>query len=148
MENFHLASSLRAVTSKLFKRLRKESRLEEVLSDEEDLNLTELGTLAHLFNRGTLYPSELAELEKVKAQSMSQILNKLEKLQFITKTPSEEDRRKVAISLSAHGRELVEKSRYQRDVWLAGTIGASLTAKQKAILEEAVAILDTLADTK
>ena len=137
-----LASNLRAVTSHLFKRLRRETRI------EEDLSMTELATLANLYHNRANYPSELAALEKVKTQSMSQVLNHLEELRLIERTPSETDKRKTAISLSAHGREMVAKTRLERDEWLANAIETHLTPKQKTIIEEAVAILQTLADIK
>jgi len=137
-----LASELRAATSHLFKRLRRETRV------EEDLSMTELATLAHLYNNTAHYPSELAELEKVKTQSMSQILNHLEELQLIEKTPSVADKRKIAIALSTRGREMVDQTRLRRDQWLANAIGANLTPAQIAHLAEAIGILRTLADVK
>ena len=141
-DDIKLASELRTVTSHFFKRLKQEMRI------EEDLSMTDLATLAHLYRVPADYPSELAAMTKVKTQSMSQVLNHLEELRLIERTPSETDKRKTAISLSVHGREMVAKTRLERDEWLANAIETHLTPDQKAIIEEAVVIMQTLANVK
>jgi len=114
----------------------------------DNLSMTEVTTLSNLYHNASLFPSEMAEMVKVKAQSMSQILNHLEELNLITKTPSAKDKRKISISLSSHGREMVEQTRGERDEWLSNAIEHHLSAAEKKLLEQAVVLLDKLVDFK
>ncbi len=103
MDHFELASALRGVVSDLHKRLRK-----QVYSADE-LSITEATTLSYLYKEGTLFPSELAGINKIKKQSMSQVLNRLEEIKLIRRVVSKEDKRKMAISLTSVGQKIVEK---------------------------------------
>ena len=142
MENSTLSSALRTVTSKLQKRLIKQ------MKTVDNLSMTEVTTLSNLYHNASLYPSEMAEMVKVKAQSMSQIINHLEELSLISRTPSAQDKRKVSISLSTPGREMVEQTRGERDEWLSNAIEHHLSAAEKKVLEQAVLLLDRLTDYK
>lgn len=138
MDTVELASSLRHVVSSLHKGLRKQS------SEVNSYSMTEMETIGHLFRNPSLLPTELAALTRVKTQSMSQILGKMERQGIIKRTPSKQDKRKVYISLSTSGKKLVEKTRYERDEWLRAIIETSLSAKEKDILIKALPILNKL----
>jgi DNA-binding MarR family transcriptional regulator len=142
MKNSDLASSLRDIVSRMHKRLRRE------VKSADNLSLTEITTLSYLYTNGSMYPSELAEATMVKAQSMSQIITHLEELEIITKTPSETDKRKVAISLTDFGRQMVEQTRYERDEWMDNAIEQNLSAAEKKTLQDAVMLMNKLADYK
>jgi DNA-binding MarR family transcriptional regulator len=142
MKNSELASSLRDIVSRMHKRLRRE------VKSINKLSLTEITTLSYLYTNGSMYPSELAEVAMVKAQSMSQIITHLEELEIITKTPSETDKRKVAISLTEFGKQMVEQTRYERDEWMDDAIENNLSASEKKTLQDAVMLMNKLADYK
>jgi DNA-binding MarR family transcriptional regulator len=142
MKNTELASALRTITSKLYKRLRKQ------MHTVDNLSITEVTTLSNLYHNTSLFPSEMAEMAKVKAQSMSHIINRLEEAQLINKTPSQTDKRKVAISLTDLGKLKVEQSRYERDEWLDNAIEHHLSADEKKLLKDAIKLMDKLADYK
>jgi DNA-binding MarR family transcriptional regulator len=110
--------------------------------------MTEFETLALLYQRDSLLPSELAASTKIKTQSMSQILNKLERYGVIIRTPSDTDRRKVYISLTEEGRTMIEQTRYERDEWLNNVINNSLTAKERKVLGDALGILNKIAEAQ
>ena len=93
--DIQLASELRTVVTRLIKKLRKHSVTGMALS------LTERSTLSLLDQYGELLPNELASMEKITNQSMSQILNHLAELGYINRRTSKEDMRKSIISLSA-----------------------------------------------
>lgn len=137
-----LASSLRSTVSALRKRLRKQ------VYSADTYSITEITTIGLLYREGPLLPSELAAMTKVRPQSMSQILNKIEKRGIIKKTPSETDGRKMYVSLTVAGKKIVEQTRYERDEWLANTIAATLTDEEKNILEEAISILNKLTEAE
>ncbi len=142
MKNSELASSLRDIASRMHKRLKRE------IKSGDNLSLTEGTTLSYLYTYGTLYPSEMAAMAVIKAQSMSQIINHLEASGLIAKTPSETDKRKVSISLTSHGRQVVEQTRYERDEWLDKAIENNLSAAEKKTLQDAVALMNRLVDSK
>ena len=103
-----VAASLRVVISRLVKILRSETRGEELLS------LTERSTFALVYQSGEILPSELALIEKVTSQSMSQIINKLVGLRLIKKTSSKADKRKVIITITTGGKKYVEAKRHEK----------------------------------
>lgn len=111
-------------------------------------SMTELETIKHIAKNTSLLPSELAVLTRIKTQSMSQILNKLEKQDVIKRTTSTEDKRKVSISLTDSGVKLVEQARYDRDEWLKELIEESLTEDEKKLLTEALPVLHKLIKIK
>jgi DNA-binding MarR family transcriptional regulator len=142
MNNADLSSALRAVVSALHKGLRKQ------MYSVQAWSMTEMETIGHLMRTPSLLPTELAILTRVKTQSMSQILKKMEGQGIVKRTPSREDGRKVAISLSASGKKLVEKIMYDRDEWLKEMIEKKLTVKEKEVLIKALPILNKLIEIK
>ena len=138
MDSTELSSSLRAVVSALHKGLRKQ------LYSVNTYSMTELETIRHLAKNASLLPSELAALTRIKTQSMSQILNKLEKQEVIKRTVSTDDKRKVYISLTYSGMKFVEQARYHRDEWLKDLIEETLTEDEKTLLAKALPVLHKL----
>ncbi|MDR3705373.1 MAG: MarR family transcriptional regulator [Paludibacteraceae bacterium] len=142
MDTTELSSSLRTTISVLHKGLRKQ------MISFHTYSITEIETIKHLIRNSSLLPTELAALTRIKTQSMSQILKKMEEQDVIRRTPSETDKRKVYISLTEHGREIVQKVRYERDEWLENAIKKSLTEEEIKLLEKALPILRKLAEYK
>ena len=138
--DIELATTLRTSISRLVKVICRQTR------NMEQLSMTERSTLAVLDLNPGLLPTELAAMERVTTQSMSQVVNHLSKLGFILRTPSPEDGRKVLLSLTLQGRQYLEKARQEKQEWLARTIHERLSAKEKETLMEAMAILTRLID--
>ena len=139
MENIVLASALRTLISNMSKRLRKQ------MQATDNLSISAVTTLSHLYTE-SLTPSQLAELVKVKTQSMSEVLSHLDHLGIIIKTPSQQDKRKMLISLTYKGRQIVEQTRYERDEWLTSAIEANLTGKEKKVVSDAIKLIEKLVD--
>ncbi|NCD71167.1 MarR family winged helix-turn-helix transcriptional regulator [Mucilaginibacter agri] len=142
MKNNELASSLRDTASRMHKRLSRE------VKSADGFSLSERATLSYLYYNGPQFPSDLAAMAMIKAQSMSQIVNHLEELNIIAKTPSEIDKRKVSISLTDFGKQIVEQSRYERDQWLDTAIEDSLSSAEKKTLQEALLLMNKLINHK
>jgi DNA-binding MarR family transcriptional regulator len=140
MQTKELSSSLRLVITALHKGLRNK------LSPVSVFSMTEVETIALLVRNKQMLPSELASLTRVKTQSMSQIINKMQGMGVIKRTPSKEDKRKVYISLTKSGKKMVEKTRYERDEWLRKAIEQSLGEKEKDVLTKAIPVLNKLLD--
>jgi DNA-binding MarR family transcriptional regulator len=135
-----IAENLRRVISRLLKILKNQTKNDELLS------LTERSTLSSIYQYSEILPSELAVMEKVTAQSMSQIINKLLEHGFIKKTPSKTDKRKVIITITATGKKIVEKRRLEKQEWLAQSIFEKTTQTEKEILVNAIKVLAKLDD--
>lgn len=141
MDTQELSSALRELVSKLHKRLRKQ------VYSVEGLSLTEMYTLSYLYQSPPKSPSELASLNKIKAQSMSQALARMEEAGLISRSASKEDGRKVLISLAAQGKKVVEQTRYERDEWLAEAIRTTLSEREAKALCSIIPLLQRIVDT-
>ena len=139
-QNLQLASDLRTVLTRLIKKLRSKSETGGKLS------LTERSTIALLDLHKELLPSELAAMEKITTQSMSQILNHLSELGYITRRISTSDKRKSIITLSKAGQNILHKVRNERDEWLNKALKETCTAKELEVLQRAITPLTKLVD--
>jgi len=140
--NIQLSSDLRTVVTRLIKKLRRQS------VTGQQLSLTERSTLSLLLQNGQLFPSELAAMEKITNQSMSQILSHLLEMGLIIRTNSETDKRKVIISLTEAGEQLMQRVHSERDEWLATAISATCTVEEQEILKKALKPLTKIVDFK
>src|SRR5580693_8186574 len=140
MQDIQLASDLRTAITRLIKKLRKES------PTGLQLSLTERSTMSLLHQHKALLPSELAAMEMITNQSMSQVLNHLFELRYIIRIPSETDKRKVNISLSKEGETTLLQFRHERNEWLAKTIAEICTPEEQMILKKAIGPLTKLVD--
>ena len=135
-----LASELRTVIVRLIKKLRVKSETAGLLS------LTERSTLSLLDQHQTLLPSELAAMEKITTQSMSQILNHLSELGYIHRKISGTDKRKCMISLTKSGYQVLSQMRSEREEWLAKALKETCTKKELAVLHHSIVPLTRLVD--
>ncbi len=138
--DIEVATHLRITIHRLVKLLRRQT------NSDSELSLTERSTMGSLYNTGELSASALAQMEKVTTQSMSQIINHLYELNYIHKTPSAEDKRKVLLSLTAEGRTFVEDSRQRKQEWLAHALHEKVSPEEKDLLMEALKIMTKLID--
>ncbi|MBT33891.1 MAG: MarR family transcriptional regulator [Thalassobius sp.] len=136
--DYLLIESLRSSISGLHKTLRKS------FTDGNSFSLTELETIGLIYRHERILPSELAAKTKITTPSMSQILKKMEKMEMINRTPSKEDGRKVYISLSEQGQQIVDKAKYRKDEMLKHLLESKLTVDELHVLEQAIPILKKL----
>ncbi|CAN5411240.1 MarR family transcriptional regulator [soil metagenome] len=139
-QDLQFATELRTVLTRLIKKLRKES------VTGQHLSLTERSTMALLQQHKALLPSELAAMEKITNQSMSQVLSNLSELGYIIRTASTTDKRKVNISLSEQGETTLLRVRHERDEWLANALNVCCTPAEQAIIKQAIMPLTKLVD--
>ena len=138
--DIELASTFRTTIHRLVKLLRRHTR------NDAQLSLTERSTLSLLYPDAQLAPSDIARTEKVTTQSISQVINHLTELNYIEKTPSGEDKRKVFLSLTQAGKAYVEQIRQDKQEWLAHAMHEKLTLAEKDTLAAALNILIKLID--
>jgi DNA-binding MarR family transcriptional regulator len=138
--DIEVATLLRNTIARLVKLMRRETRNEALLS------LTERSTLGLLYPNVQLTPSDIARMEKVTTQSMSQVVNHLVELNFIGRTPHAEDKRKTMLSLTEAGVARVERARQEKQEWLAQMLYQRVTPQEKEILVRSIDILSKLID--
>ncbi len=138
--DIELVSEMRTTVTRLVKKLRRHSVTGMALS------LTERSVLGLLYNEGELLPNELAAMEKITTQSMSQILNHLTELGYINRRSSKDDKRKSFISLSVKGKVVVEQVRHEKDNWLYQAVTNACTPEEISILKKALVPLKKLVD--
>jgi len=133
--DIEIANALRTTIGRLVKLMRRETR------NESQLSLTERSTMGLLYPDSRLAPSEIARIEKVTTQSMSQVINHLVELEYISRTPSDDDKRKTILRLTDTGRNRVESARQEKAEWLAQMLYQRITSQEKEILMESIDIL-------
>lgn len=138
--DIQLSSELRTVITRLIKKLRKHS------VTGMSLSLTERSTMSLLDQHGELLPNELAAMEKITNQSMSQILNHLFELGYINRRISKVDKRKSIISLSAKGASVLKQVRSERDNWLYHALSKTCSPEEINSLKKALHPLKKLVD--
>jgi DNA-binding MarR family transcriptional regulator len=138
--DIQLAGDLRTVVARLIKKLRKES------VTGQQLSLTERSSMSLLLQHKELLPSELAAMEKITNQSMSQVLNHLLGLGYISRKASETDKRKVIISLTGLGEYTILQVRAERDEWLSKAISLTCSEEEVLALKQAIGPLTKLVD--
>jgi DNA-binding MarR family transcriptional regulator len=133
-----LASELRVVLGQLTRRLRAEHRF----------SLSQGAVLGRLDREGTSTIGALAAAERVRPQSMAQIICDLESLGLIARSPDPSDGRRVLVELTESGTETLAEDRRKREGWLAGAIAEDLSEDEQDVLRRAVTLLRRLADAR
>ena len=129
-----LASDLRVVLGQLVRRLRAEHRFP----------LSHGTVLGRLDREGAQSTSDLALSERVRPQSMAQIVADLQADGLIERRPDPGDRRRMLIELTEQGRSALEQDRRSREGWLARAVADTLSPEEQATLARAVKLLERL----
>lgn len=100
------------------------------------------GRILHiLYQRGEMSQQELQELLGVQAGSLSEIAAKLEDRGLITRVRSEQDRRKVYLSITEKGRDIAAQSGEEHILRRRAELFSALTPEEQNTLES---LLDKL----
>jgi DNA-binding MarR family transcriptional regulator len=129
-----LPTELRVVLGRVMRRLRGEHRFP----------LTQASVLGWLDRDGPSSIGELAAMESVRPQSMSQTICELETEGLIQRRPDESDGRRTRVALTARGRKALDADRTAREGWLGKEI-SEFTPEEQEILRGAVTLLGRLA---
>jgi DNA-binding MarR family transcriptional regulator len=136
--DIQFASEFRAAINQLSKKLRRISPTAQHLSH------TERSTMSQLYQRDAMLPSELAATELITNQSMSQVLNHLEQLGYISRVSSEADKRKVHISLTEKGKAVFLQFKHERDEWMLKAITTTCTPEEQEQLKLVIGSLSNI----
>ena len=135
-----VAAALRVSTGLLLRRLRQ-------VPHEDELSLSETSALARLDRGGPTTAAALAKLEQISAQSMGATLGALEARGLIERTPDRDDRRRLVISISDAGREILRSRRDARTEALAQALSSGFTPTELRRLAEVAPLLERLAQS-
>lgn len=132
------ASTLRLAVMRFSRRIRAERAI-DTMSDGQ------IAVLGWLRMKGPHTPGELAERERVSAPSMNRIVNCLEESGYVTRTPDDEDRRKVNVALSESGHAVLAETARLRDAWLEEAL-LELSPGERTNLAQAADLLARIAE--
>ncbi len=134
-----VAAELRVVLGRIVRRLRAER------VQRHGIPLAQVIVLGRLDRGGPSGISALAAAEHVRPQSMAATVEALEDAGLVARSPDAQDRRRVAIDLTAAGRDVLAADRAQRVGWLADAIRTDLNTRERKVLAEATGLLARLA---
>jgi DNA-binding MarR family transcriptional regulator len=134
----NLAHKLRDMVSTLYRNLRKQ------LGNPEQLSVAEENVVRILLHQEEAPPSELCAQLNISSQFMSQVLNRLETLEYILRKASKTDKRKSLVSLSKKGMQKIQQRRKEKEDLLASLISERYNNQQKKQIEQAIDLLAQL----
>lgn len=134
-----LSHDFRLANGRLARRLRQQQADNEVTPGQ-------FSALCTLVSRGPLTLGELSEQERVTPPSMNRTVNALVEAGLALRENSAEDGRKVRLSPSDAGGDLVIKTRERRDAWIAQRV-VKLTPHEQQVLAEATIIMKGIAES-
>jgi DNA-binding MarR family transcriptional regulator len=131
-----LAHELRETLGRFVRRLRA----------EPGPSVGRLAVLGRLDRDGPSSISDLAGLERMRPQSMAQIVHDLEAIGLVSRRPDPADRRRAFVELTAAGLDLLLTTRAGRETWLTDVLERELDPGERALLHDALRLLDRIAD--
>jgi DNA-binding MarR family transcriptional regulator len=131
-----LAHELRETLGRLVRRLRA----------EPGPSVGRLAVLGRLDRDGPLSISDLAGRERMRPQSMAQIVHDLEAAGLVSRHPDPADGRRAFNELTTAGRDLLRTTRAGRETWLTEVLERDLDPDERALLHQALLLLSRIAD--
>jgi DNA-binding MarR family transcriptional regulator len=135
-----VAAALRVSIGLLLRRLRQ-------VRVEGELSLPESSALVRLDRGGPATSGELAKLEQISPQSMGATLAALEARGLIDRRSDPQDGRRVVLSVTGAGRDVLTDKRNARTEAMAGALEAGFTPAEVRQLMVAAPLLERLAQS-
>jgi DNA-binding MarR family transcriptional regulator len=135
-----VAAALRVSIGLLLRRLRQ-------VRPDDELSLPENSALARLDRTGPATPGALARLEQISPQSMGATVSALEARGLVERHPDPQDGRRVVLSVTAAGLEVLRNKRGARTGQLAQALSSGFTATELRQLKAAAPLLERLAQS-
>lgn len=135
-----VAGALRVSIGLLLRRMRQ-------TRTDGELTLPESSALSRLDRGGATTSSELARREQISPQSMGATLGALEARGLAERRPDPDDGRRIVISITETGRQVLGDRRDQRTQRIAKALSAGFTEAELQQLRTAVPLLERLAQS-
>jgi len=133
-----VAAALRVSMGLLLRRLRQ-------VRVAGGLSVPETSALGRLDRYGPASSAELARSEQISPQSMGATLSALEARELIARGPDPDDGRRVVLSVTEAGRQLLRTKRDAQTDQLARALAAGFTQQELEQLRAAAPLLERLA---
>jgi DNA-binding MarR family transcriptional regulator len=115
------------------------------VSAAEGLTPTQTSVLSLLTHEGQLRATDIAVLEGLNPSLVSRVLTQLGAAGYLERRRNPDDGRATDITISANGREISERIRNQRNLWLTARF-EHLDAAERELLLAAIPALQALAE--
>jgi DNA-binding MarR family transcriptional regulator len=135
-----IAAALRVSIGLLLRRLRQ-------VRPDDELTLPQSAALARLDRTGPATPGALAKIEQISPQSMGATLGALEARGLVERHPDPADGRRVVLSVTGAGLELLRNKRGARTERMSQALSAGFTAAELGQLAAAAPLLERLAQS-
>jgi DNA-binding MarR family transcriptional regulator len=135
-----IAAALRLSIGLLLRRLRQ-------VKAGGELTLPEISALARLERGGSTTASALAKLEEISPQSMGATLGALEARGLIQRNPDPDDGRRIVLSVSKAGSQVLGDRRNAAVERLAEALASGFTASELDKLMDVAPLLERLAQS-
>ncbi len=134
-----LASRVRLAVTRLARRLRHQL--------PGELSPSQLAAMSTVDRLGPITLGELSAAERVKPPTMTKIVACLEDQGLVSRTVDQHDRRVARVEATAEGRRFLDRSRRQKDAYLAERL-RGLDPADRHALERAAAVLERLLEAE
>jgi DNA-binding MarR family transcriptional regulator len=114
---------------------------------EGELTLPETSALARLDRGGPTTASKLARVEQISPQSMGATLGALEARGLVGRRPDPEDGRRIVLSVTEAGREVLRNKRTARIEQISQALSAGFTPDELERLMAAAPLIERLAQS-
>jgi len=111
----------------------------------DGLGMSKLGVLGRLYRDGTATATELADYLRVQPQSLTRLVDDLEKRSLITRRSNIEDRRQSLLEITETGAQALTETVRDRRESLAQIIIDVLTPAEQELLRLSAGLIDKLA---
>ena len=138
-DDYEVAAALRVAIGMLVRKMRQ-ARL------PGELTLPETWALSRLDRNGPATSSDLARQDRISPQSMGATLAVLEQRGLVERQRDPADGRRVVLSITAAGRQLVNDRRGARSEMIAVALRDGFTAADRDLLLAAAPLLERLAE--
>jgi DNA-binding MarR family transcriptional regulator len=108
-----------------------------------DLTASQASALASISRNGPMTVGDLARVEHVSSPMVTKIAKGLEEEGLVTRTPDTVDKRVVQLAITKEGQRRLERSRSQKNAWLARQFRA-LSDEERAAIEAVIPVLERL----
>jgi DNA-binding MarR family transcriptional regulator len=135
----HVAIRLRAAVSHLGRKLRAGMPVQA-------LGSAALSALSQLYRRGPLTPTQLAQHEGVKLQTLTRLLAELEAAGQVSRRPHPSDGRQSVLALTPRGARVLTAEARRREASLASVLAERLAPAERAALLAACELIERVAD--
>lgn len=137
------AQDLRLAVGRLARRIRQIYSL----GREGGATFTEAAILVRLEREGPVSPGELAGREKVTSQAIAAVITELQRRGLVRRGADPADGRKVIVSITGAGRAVLRDNEQAVARALISALAGSFTPDELRRLDDAVPLLNRLAET-